>query len=111
MSSVTSFPIYNNNTLCDYPCWKEISDNVYSCIVTDLAKMGAFKLMQALLSFAVRLYAGLPGNLAMKNNLGTKPFYKIMVNMSIVIDKKSWAQYNFSLVLLGSFKLRDILGP
>ena len=40
--------------LCDYPCGKGISDNVYSGKVPDYAKE-VVKTMQALLPFVVKL--------------------------------------------------------
>ena len=42
--------------LCDYPCGKEVSDNVSSGKVPGSANaMGAVKTMQTLISFVVRL--------------------------------------------------------
>ena len=42
-------------------------------VKSQIQPMGAVKTMQALLSFVVMLYAGLPGIITLKNNGGTQP--------------------------------------
>ena len=60
--------------LCDYTHGKEVSDNVYGGKVPDSANaMGVVGTIQALLSFVVRLFTGLPGILTLKINVGTQP--------------------------------------
>ena len=64
--------------LCDYPCGKEVSDNVYRGKVPDSGKESS-QTVQALLSFVVRLQAARPGSLTL-NKKHQHPTLKLNCN-------------------------------
>ena len=72
--------------ICEYPCGKRFQT---VCTVVKSQQTRAVKTMQALLSFIMRLYAGLPGILTLKNNVGTQPLLLFRTWFSNLDTKQS----------------------
>ena len=71
---------------------------MFTLLKSQIQPMGALKTMQALLSFVVRLQAGLPGILTLKDNNGTQHFCNALKR--VFTEATHWADLVIELQCL-----------